>query len=365
MDAAESSALKRSTVIRFHIPQRRSTCLTSPTLVPTVDNVDEMIEEQEARENVELVNEHLAYVEIKKMVEGQENIIDDKEEEITDKVYELERREKGKIVEESRNTPFPTPIRSPRIYTDLELKGRYGYLFEHLRARFMPKKSFATLVDHLKELMVDSLPTMVKKHYRSKFKSNFLSSSITNNLYSRTTISTVSFYERRSSVAATRHINMASTLDEVWDTSASFTIMEEVSLNIDESKIKKIADEMLRQRCTSGDEHQYHIDQMKNFLKSDIVWESRKEILVSLHPRKTTPLVQSCQRDPEAPALPLINQDLFYLKIGSLGPKKIVLSLHKFLAVIFNDDDIEEQTFRWVNKCVKKFNPYARYGFEH
>ncbi|GJU32442.1 hypothetical protein Tco_1176031 [Tanacetum coccineum] len=87
---------------------------------------------------------------------------------------------------------------------------------------------------------------------------------------------------------------------------------------------------MLRQRCTSGDEHQYHIDQMKNFLKSDIVWESRKEILK-----------------------------------GNSGPEKIVLSLHKFPAIIFNDVDIEERTSRWVNKYVKKFNPYARYGVEH
>ncbi|GJW25536.1 hypothetical protein Tco_0039347 [Tanacetum coccineum] len=42
-------------------------------------------------------------------------------------------------------------------------------------------------------------------------------------------------------------------------------------MTIDEAKLRKMADEMLRQRCTSGDEHQYHIDQMKNFLKSDIV----------------------------------------------------------------------------------------------
>ncbi|GJX79592.1 hypothetical protein Tco_0327741, partial [Tanacetum coccineum] len=73
----------------------------------------------------------------------------------------------------------------------------------------------------------------------------------------------------------------------------------------------------------------------------------------------------SCQRDPEAPALSLINQDLLYLKKGSSRPEKIVLSLHKFLAIIFNDDDIEEHTSRWVNKYVKKFNPYARYGVEH
>ncbi|GKE63824.1 hypothetical protein Tco_1514191 [Tanacetum coccineum] len=97
-------------------------------------------EEQEARENVELVNKHLASEEIEKMVDEPENVINDsliprndnqnipgtrlkprsdkespvveitnvvipvnvneEEEEITDEVYELKRREKGKIVEE-------------------------------------------------------------------------------------------------------------------------------------------------------------------------------------------------------------------------------------------------------------------------
>ncbi|GJS43656.1 hypothetical protein Tco_0568699 [Tanacetum coccineum] len=129
--------------------------------------------------------------------------------------------------------------------------------------------------------------------------------------------------------------------------------------------VKEKADEMLRQTCTSEDENQYHIDQMKNFLKSDIVWESRKEILVSPHPRKTIPLFQRCQRDPKAPTLSLINQDLLYQKKGSSGPEKILFSLYKFPAIIFNDDDIEEQTSRWVNMYVKKFNPYARYDVGH
>ncbi|GJQ90527.1 hypothetical protein Tco_0001666 [Tanacetum coccineum] len=87
----------------------------------------------------------------------------------------------------------------------------------------------------------------------------------------------------------------ASDDDEIPTKQVSQDIMEEVSLTIDEAKLKKMADEMLRQR-----------------------W-----------------------------------------------PEKIVLSLHKFLAIIFNDDDIEEHTSIWVNKCVKKFNPYARYGVEH
>nr|GEZ39373.1 hypothetical protein [Tanacetum cinerariifolium] len=52
--------------------------------------------------------------------------------------------------------------------TDEELHGRHGYLFEHLRAKFMPRKSFVTLFDHLHEAMADSLPTMVDKHIKEK-----------------------------------------------------------------------------------------------------------------------------------------------------------------------------------------------------
>ncbi|GJU61397.1 hypothetical protein Tco_1243232 [Tanacetum coccineum] len=114
----------------------------------------------------------------------------------------------------------------------------------------------------------------------------------------------------------------ASDDDEIPTKQVSQDIMEEVSLTIDEAKLKKMADEMLRQRCTSGDEHQYHIDQMKNFLKSDIVWESRKEILVSPHPRKTTPL------NPHA--------KIFYIKKQKepRKPKEEVYSNSKIIQVI-------------------------------
>ncbi|GJT15169.1 hypothetical protein Tco_0873875 [Tanacetum coccineum] len=45
--------------------------------------------------------------------------VTDEDKEITYEVYELKRREKGKNVEETRNSPIPTPIRSPRIHTNL------------------------------------------------------------------------------------------------------------------------------------------------------------------------------------------------------------------------------------------------------
>ncbi|GKE88577.1 hypothetical protein Tco_1566052, partial [Tanacetum coccineum] len=84
-DTSESSAPKRSTVIHFCLPESRSIRLTPPAPVPTVNKADEMIlqdtlqislaehksrKEQEARENVELVNKHLASKEIEKMMEG-------------------------------------------------------------------------------------------------------------------------------------------------------------------------------------------------------------------------------------------------------------------------------------------------------
>ncbi|GJU17227.1 retrovirus-related pol polyprotein from transposon TNT 1-94 [Tanacetum coccineum] len=84
--------------------------------------------------------------------------VNDENEEITDEVYELKRREKGKIVETK-------PIRSPRIHTNI---GCYGYLFAHLRARFMPRKSFDTLSDNLHDVMVEILLVMVDKHIKEQ-----------------------------------------------------------------------------------------------------------------------------------------------------------------------------------------------------
>ncbi|GKE97346.1 hypothetical protein Tco_0020697, partial [Tanacetum coccineum] len=82
-------------------------------------------------------------------------------------------------------------------------------------------------------------------------------------------------------------------------------------------------------------------------------------------PKKPTLVYHSCQRDPKAPPMTLLNQDLLYINYGNSGPKKYTLSLHKFHAVPFPNDDIEERTSRWVNKRIKKFNPYAPYSVEY
>ncbi|GJS52012.1 putative ribonuclease H-like domain-containing protein [Tanacetum coccineum] len=93
VNEGESSAQRKSTIIRLCIPPRRSTRLTPPTPIPTAAEVEDItsrdtiqlgIVEQkshddlEAHQNVEKVNGHLVAEEIKKMVEGTES--DDAEE---------------------------------------------------------------------------------------------------------------------------------------------------------------------------------------------------------------------------------------------------------------------------------------------
>ncbi|GKE00330.1 hypothetical protein Tco_1388313 [Tanacetum coccineum] len=98
---------------------------------------------------------------------------------------------------------------------------------------------------------------------------------------------------------------------------------------------------------------QEHVEEIAETVdESKLRKESRREILTLPFPQKPTPVVQSYQSDPKAPAISLVNQDLLYLKKGNSGPEKIMLSLHKFPVVIFPDDDIKERTSRW--------NPHAK-----
>nr|GEU63480.1 hypothetical protein [Tanacetum cinerariifolium] len=448
----DASASTRLNVILLRLSQWKSIRLTPPAPVLTINNPDELILQDTLQE-------------IEKMVEGQEHVVDDSFIPRNDEHNILGTREKRKNVEESRITPFSIHFRSPRIHTDLvsldteklqeltvpyttssssspstklshtnrllslfkvkptrfkryksffqELQGRYGYLFEHLRAKFMPRKSFVILADHLHEAMTDSLPTVVDKHIKEQVEkqvpesvrnqvpvyvaeglilerqktkeemekmiakailqkhgniqaqiSSQIQQAIVNDIPSQVDAFIRSYMSRHNLHVHPTQPQTTSVPEQQYQLAKRQKTSEYEAYVSGESSSGQ-DNEQEQGPSTSGDEHQYHIDQMKNFMKSDIISKSRKEILVSPHPRKTTPLVLSCQRDPKAPALSLINQDLLYLKKGNSRLEKIVLSLHKFLAVVFNDDDIKEQTSRWVNKCVKKFNPYARYGVEH
>ncbi|GJS03817.1 hypothetical protein Tco_0320325 [Tanacetum coccineum] len=353
-EVAESSAPRRSTVIRLRLPKRRSTRLTPPAPVPTVDKADEMnftrtltkqknivddssiprndesnipgtrIEPRSDKESPEVEIAKEKEVEITQETEVEiTNVIipvnvTDEDEEITDEVYELKKES------ELTDTPHTTsssslphkkltktnrllslfktkPTRFKRYKSFFhELQGRYGYLFAHLRERFMPRKSFDTLADNLHDVMVESLPDIVDKHVkkqvmqqvpeqvrnqvpvyvaeglileRKKAKeeterliakailqergniqaqiSTQIENAIANVIPSQVDASVRNYMSG--------HIlhtdSYASDDDEIPMKQVSQDFMEEVSLTIDEAKLRKMADEMLRQRCTSGDEH--------------------------------------------------------------------------------------------------------------
>ncbi|GJT58645.1 hypothetical protein Tco_1002178 [Tanacetum coccineum] len=354
------------------------------------------------------------------------NVIE-KEEELAEDDYELKLREKGKHVGDIRHTPSPTTIRSPRIQSTLvsldtkklntknfqsEISSQVNdaitnhipsqvdssvssYMSGHVlhvhptqatptNAQEQQHQLYLTMKDN-PQLQQDDLPIWLALKY--KFERLHIATTPCrpsaicprdqddshddahpegeNSVKRQKKFEHGTFVFRESSSG--QDYESEPDDDVLPNEKVSQELMDEMSQTVDEAKLSKIVDEMLRQPCMSGDEHQYHIDQMQNFLKSDIVWESRKEIIVPPYQPKPTSVVQSCKIDPKAPALSLVNQDLLYLKKGNTGPEKIALSLHKFPAVKFpeldcknlNKNDIEDKYLLIINH---KVDDYAKTG---
>ncbi|GJV69088.1 retrovirus-related pol polyprotein from transposon TNT 1-94 [Tanacetum coccineum] len=433
-------------------------------------------EEQEARENVALVYEHLAAEEIEKLVEESKNVddsspprhddtsipgtrleprsdkesmeeeivqekeeettkdtkvepdivipinVDDEEDKITDEVFELRRRAKGKNVEESRISPIPSPTRSPRNLSTLvssdteklqeltvthptpssgsfapkltktnrllslikakpnrfkryksffhELQGRYGYLFAHLKKRFMPRTSSDQLADNLHDVMMETLPSLVKEKVTEQVKKEvpaqvrdqvpvYLAEGLI--LERKTTkeeterLISKAILQERGRMQAQISSQIQNAIDNAIPSLVNAFVRQLLPdslffMFIGTSSIILVQNKQLQLYLDMKDQDDPHADAILRV--ESIVQKGRR-----------TSEYEAYVSDPEAPALSLINQDLLYLKKGNSGPEKIVLSLHKFPTIVFNDDDIEERTSRWVNKCIKKFNPYARYVF--
>ncbi|GJX10922.1 hypothetical protein Tco_0200781 [Tanacetum coccineum] len=371
-----------------------------PAPVPTVDKADEMIFQ--------------VTFQIEKMVEGSENVIDDSlpprndEPKITgtrlepksDKeslVVEITNDEEVEITnvvipvnvneEEDENNDEELTVTDTQItsssrshHTKLskanrllslfkakparfkryknffqELRGRYTYLFKHLKERFLSRKSFDTLIDHLQDVMVKSLPTMVdtyiKKHVKKQVPEQVgdqVPGYVTEGL----------IMERQKTKEEMERMIAKAILQERGNIQAEISsqiqkaIDNHTSLHVDAFN----DDEYRRSKCHKDimEETSYHLTIDEDYVKEN-----------------------AFQRDPEVPALSLINQDLLYLKKGSSGPEKIVLSLHKFPTIIFNDVDIEERTSQWQEpgkpkeevylnlKIIQVVKTYWELGHEH
>nr|GEW92488.1 hypothetical protein [Tanacetum cinerariifolium] len=138
----------------------------------------------------------------------------------------------------------------------------------------------------------------------------------------------------------------------------TFTMEREMTSNAIQRMHNSI-NVMMRDRCNSCEEHQYHLDQMKSYMENQNVWESREEDLTVQILKKPALIYLSCARNPKIPQMSLVNQYLFYLKYGKSGTRKYIPSLHKIHVVLFSKDDLEELNTRWVKKIIKRFNHYS------
>ncbi|GJY73704.1 retrovirus-related pol polyprotein from transposon TNT 1-94 [Tanacetum coccineum] len=342
------------------------------------------------------------------MVEGSANVeyveVVVQPEESAEDDYELKRRGKGKEVEETRNTQSPTTTRSLRIHSTLmssnteklqelmetdpkplsstpsssSLKSNdatEGLIMEREKSQADVAKMIADAIqqecENLRSDIFLQINDAITNHIPSQVDSsvkNYMSGHILHVQSTQATPTTIQEQQQQlyltmrdnlqlqhDDLPSRRHLSMEPLCLENHhgqdyksglgpstsgnqEQSDDFDFwMDSYATSDDELPTKKVSQELV-------DEMSKTVEEAKLRKVNDIVWESRKEILVSPYPQRPTPVVQSFQSYPKAPALYLVNQDLLYLKKGSSGPKKIVMSFHKFPAVIFSDDDIEERT---------------------
>nr|GEU93538.1 hypothetical protein [Tanacetum cinerariifolium] len=288
-DEGESSATRKSTVIRLRLPPKRSTRLTPPTPILTTDEADDLIlqdtiqlslveqtilDELEAKQDVQKFEEHLIAKEIEKLFDGTENVANVEVDSSTlsqddNQIY--------------RHSTFcRPPKRSNDPHNDAHPEGEND-------AKRQKTSEHGTYVfgesSHGQDNESEPGPSTSSNQEQSDDFDFWMDSDATDD-------------------------------DELPTKKVSQELMDKMSQTVYEAKLHRVVNEI-------------------------------KEILVSPHPQRPTLVVQSYQRDPKAPALSMVNQDLLYLKKRSSGPEKIVMSLHKFSIVIFPDDDIEERTSRW------------------
>ncbi|GKC28838.1 hypothetical protein Tco_1036132 [Tanacetum coccineum] len=86
--------------------------------------------------------------------------------------------------------------------------------------------------------------------------------------------------------------------------------------------MKESLDDMMRERCKTVVEYIYHTEQATNYLNNQIVWENTKEELIPHIPKKEALVFFGLQRYPNEPLMFLWNKDFFYLKNGNTEVKK-------------------------------------------
>ncbi|GKC51897.1 hypothetical protein Tco_1074642 [Tanacetum coccineum] len=244
----------------------------------------------------------------------------------------------------SSSLPNPKTGRFKRCKSFIhQMGGCYGLLFGHLTKTFTLKKNFNQLSARLYEALKEMLPSMVNKIAkmtvliyvaegllleRQKNQVNTAAMIIEaiqkerENLYAEIKFEKITTTTTCRSFATRLRDHDDYQDDDAYPEGKSSAKRQKTSehgiYSLGESSSGQTMENELN-LSRSGEEHQYHLDQMQNYLKSDIVWESRKERLSLPTQKKKALVVHSCQRDSKALPMTLLNEDLFCLKFGNSG----------------------------------------------
>nr|GEX21788.1 retrovirus-related Pol polyprotein from transposon TNT 1-94 [Tanacetum cinerariifolium] len=251
-------------------------------------------------------------------------------------------------------------------------------IFKHLKQSFMPRKDFKAIIEGVHATLKKVVPKMVD-HITNDFRKNNIprtvAAAIKHELQNvKKDIATMvdSFLRNHMSNHILHVHPTASVSSSIPDLQHQLYLKmkdDEQALQADISiwlslKIKFERTSPLVEPCRIADvrthdhedhhdddareEHQYHLDQMLSYMKSQIVWESKEEDLTLQIPKKPALVFQTCTRNPKISLISLVNHDLFYLKYGNIKAKRYVPSLDKIHAFSFLKDDLEELNTRWI-----------------
>ncbi|GJT74148.1 integrase, catalytic region, zinc finger, CCHC-type containing protein [Tanacetum coccineum] len=364
------------------------------------------LEDLEAQHNVEKVQEHMVDKEIGQLVEGNKNVDEDEfmndifntqedpdprleprsDKETLKSAGDALIHRKGKGIEEIRDTPLPTPIRSPRTHiapsssdkeklkdltvTDptpssstpssstpkpkrdhfnhtknviCQISRRYGYMFIHLRHSFIPIGSLPLMVDkRVNEIAKKTVPLYVAEGLlldRQKTQDN-MAKMIAEALHQvrvslRAELSTQINNDVSNSIPS-QYLMMK---DDEKLCNDDLSIWRSLKIKFEKPTTPSTQCRMTAIRTRDHEDH--HDDDARP--KGRAV--RRDKIRLNMAHTQWVNLNQN--------KLWIKNQ-ILSAQYGNSRPKKYTLSLHKYSAVPFPEDDIKERTSRWVSKRIRR-----------
>ncbi|GKC04069.1 hypothetical protein Tco_0995679 [Tanacetum coccineum] len=284
----------------------------------------------------------------------------------------LSSSDKEKIKELTVTDPTPSSS-SPKPITGRfrqyksfikQMDGRYGYLFGHLKKTFMPRKKFHKLAATLQSTMKEVLPLMVDSRVNEIAKKtvpdicvlesarvdSFLRNYMSNNIPHVHPTQAADHKDHHDDDA--RPEGESSAKRQKTSEHGTYLVGEsssEQAMDQEPNPSSSCTQEQLDEFSAWVDDFGTDDDEVPT------EEESRKERLPLPTPEKPTPVYHSCQKDPKAPPMILLNQDLLYLKYGNSEPKKFTLSLHKA-----NKNDIEDLYLLCINGKVKDYRETSK-----